>query len=83
MGYSPCRIRNRRAQVTIEVAVVFVTLIMLLYGILNVWLNFNQNLVNRQPPYNVTRVEAGSSNPGVWSVSTQTPLTEEDVFGGK
>lgn len=83
MDYSSCRIRNRRAQATIEVAIAFVTLIMLLFGILNVWFNFNQNLVNRQPPYDATRVEAGSSNPGVWPVSSQTPLTEEDVFGGK
>lgn len=72
-----------KAQVAVEVALVFVTLIMLLYGIFNIWLNFNQNLVNRQPPYNSTRVEAGSSNPGVWPVSSQTPLTEGDVFGGK
>jgi uncharacterized protein (UPF0333 family) len=72
-----------KGQVTLEVALVFVALILLLFGILNFWLNFNQNLVQRQPPYNATRVAAGSSEPGKWPVSTQKPLTEDVVFGGK
>lgn len=83
MGNSSRTIINNKAQVTVEVALVFVAIIMLLFGVLNIWLNFNQNLVERQPPYNATRVEAGSSNPGVWPVSQQTSLTEEDVFGGR
>lgn len=82
MGNS-ARTINNKAQVTVEAALVFVTIIMLLFGILNIWLNFNQNLVDRQPPYNATRVEAGSSNPGAWPVSGQVPLTENSVFGGK
>jgi len=83
MDNSACRIKEKKAQVSVEVALVFVVLIMLLYGILQFWLNFNQNLVQRQPPYNSTRVAAGSSEPGKWPVSTQQPLTEGDVFGGK
>jgi len=83
MGNSSSGIEGKKAQVTVEVALVFTALIMLLFGIFQFWLNFNQNLVQRQPPYNSTRVAAGSSNPGEWPVSTQQPLTEDSVFGGK
>lgn len=83
MGDASLRIKDKRAQVSVEVALVFVAIILLLYGILQFWLNFNQNLVQRQPPYNASRVTAGSSEPGKWPVSTQQPLTEESVFGGK
>jgi hypothetical protein len=70
-----------KAQVSVEVALVFVAVTMLLFGIFQVWLNFNQNLVQRQPPYNASRGAAGSSNPGEWPVSQAKPLTEEAVFG--
>ena len=83
MGDVSSGIKDKRAQVSVEVALVFVAIIMLLFGILQFWLNFNQNLVQRQPPYNASRVAAGSSDPGRWPVSTQQPLTEESVFGGK
>jgi len=83
MGDASSRIKDRRAQVSVEVALVFVAIILLLYGILQFWLNFNQNLVQRQPPYNASRVAAGSSEAGKWPVSQQMPLTEESVFGGK
>jgi hypothetical protein len=83
MADSSGRIEKKKAQVTVEVALVFTALILLLFGIFEFWLNFNQNLVQRQPPYNSTRVAAGSSEPGKWPVSTQQPLTEGDVFGGK
>ncbi len=75
--------KNRKAQVTLETALVFVALIMLLYGSVNIWLWFNKNLAQRQPPYNQTRVAAGSSDPGQWPVSSQTPMTESWVFQGK
>lgn len=83
MGDSTCRIRRKDGQVTVEVALVFVALILLLFGILKFWLNFNENLVQRQPPYNASRVTAGSSEPGQWPVSSQKALTESSVFGGK
>lgn len=83
MDHSACRMVSRDAQVTVEVALVFVVLVLLLFGILQFWLNFNQNLVQRQPPYNASRVNAGSSEPGKWPVSSQEPLTEEKVFGGR
>ncbi|MDD4907721.1 MAG: hypothetical protein PHJ00_01505 [Candidatus Omnitrophica bacterium] len=76
-------IKGKKAQVTLETALVFVALIMLLYGSVNIWLWFNRNLAERQPPYNQTRVTAGSSNPGQWPVSSQKPLTESWVFQGK
>jgi len=81
MDNSTRRIKDKKAQVTVEVALVFAASIMLLFGIFQFWINFNQNLVQRQPPFNSTRVAAGSSNPGEWPVSTQQPLTEESVFG--
>ncbi len=81
MVYSSCSIKRKEAQVSVEVALVFVAVIMLLFGILQFWLNFNQNLVQRQPSYNSSRVAAGSSEPGKWPVSSQKPLTEESVFG--
>ncbi|MCK9603362.1 MAG: pilus assembly protein [Candidatus Omnitrophica bacterium] len=83
MDDSARRIKDTDAQVTVELALVFVALILLLFGILKFWINFNENLVQRQPPYNASRVTAGSSDPGQWPVSTQQPLTESSVFGGK
>ena len=76
-------IKDKKAQVTLEAALTFVALVRLLYGSMNIWLWFNRNLAERQPPYNQTRVAAGSSNPGQWPVSRQRPLTEQWVFQGK
>jgi len=82
MGYASL-INDKKAQVTLESALAFIALIMLLYGSVNIWLWFNRNLAERQPPYNQTRVAAGSSNPGQWPVSSQRPITESWVFEGK
>ncbi len=75
--------KNKKAQVTLETALVFVALIMLLSGSVNIWLWFNRNLAERQPPFNQTRVAAGSTNVGQWPVSSQRPLTEQWVFQGR
>ena len=79
---------NRRGQGSLEIAVVFVSLFLLVGGIMKIWLWMNYNIVKRQQHYNATRVKAGTSpkwNP--ISYEAQWPVKDdyhdEDLLSNK
>jgi hypothetical protein len=74
--------RDNNAQVALESCLVVVASIMLLLGMNAIWAWSNNNIAERQPDYNATRVEAGSISPGRWLDYAQRPLREEWVFAG-
>lgn len=79
------RILNKKGQSTLETAVIFVTVILLLAGITQMWFWANNQIVQRQLRYNAGRVSAGNSTDTYtfadhWPVYTPPSLTEEEVL---
>ena len=75
--------QNKLGQATLETAITFVIIILLLGGIINIWLWANNQIVRRQLEYNKTRVAAGSSSDTYtlkWPVYTPQELKEENVL---
>jgi len=52
---------KEKAQVTLEFTMIFVIVIMLLFGLLSLWKWSADNIVKRQMAYNSTRTQAGSN----------------------
>ncbi len=80
MGHAILKNKDKNAQVALESCLVVATSIILLLGMNAIWAWSNNNIAERQPDYNATRLEAGSSSPGRWINYAQRPLTEEWIF---
>lgn len=77
--------RRVNSQMSLELAVVFVSAALFFFGITRVWVWSNSQLVGRTPAYNRSRLAAGSSNPGFWGqnnegVYTPKELNDEWIF---
>ena len=66
----------KKAQAILEVAVIFVIGLFLFFGIMGMWLWGNKQIARRQPPYNDSRVMAGSLDPLDNDKPVFWPLTE-------
>jgi len=55
------RLNKSKAQVTLEMAIALIGVLILLFGTLNLFIWVNKRLVERQQDYENTRVTAGSS----------------------
>ena len=60
-----------------------VAAILLLLGIFRIGLWYNNDLAERQPAFQASRVAAGSSEIGKWPVYARRPLTENWVLKGE
>lgn len=78
------RLKNKKAQAILETTSSLVIMVILLAGILQLWLWANNQLVQRQRAYSLSRVQAGTATTDtytlVWPVYTPEPLTEERVL---
>lgn len=76
---------NLKGQVMLETSLVFICLVLLLGGIINIWLWSNKQIVKRQEAYNAGRVNAGQSSDSYtvqWPVYTPEDLSEDKVLVG-
>ena len=77
---------KHKSQVVIEFILMFVALAMLILGTTRIWVFFNADFANRQPPYEQTRIAAGNpeGSPGQWLPEGYSAmyLTEDWVFKG-
>lgn len=79
-------IGSKKGQNTLEVALVFIMIVLLLGGIMKIWLWSNDQIVRRQIKYNETRVGAGTATDSYqlnWPVYAPRSLSEEEVLVGK
>lgn len=74
---------NKKAQVIIETVLVLVAGLTFLLGAFRVGLWYNNDLTQRQPAYQDSRVAAGSNQVGKWPVYARVPLTEDWALRGK
>ena len=79
------RLASRRAQASIETAMAFIGVLILLLGSLKIFLWLNERLIVRQQNYEATRVKAGSvtlnSGSDVWDeVRWKEPPKKLDIF---
>jgi len=79
---------RERAQVTLEACLIFVAIVLFLFGIMQVWLWLDVNIADRSHSFNLTRLDAGN-NPDreapilLEDYYTARPLTEDTVFNGE
>lgn len=79
-------LNNKSGQSTLEVALSFVLIVLLIGGIVKIWLWSNQQIVERQLRYNQTRVQAGTGSDtyqAAWPVYTPSELKENEVLLGR
>jgi len=80
----------RPGQTTLEMAIAFLVVLSLFFGIMAMWAWMDRQIARRQPPFNKTRDDAGkpSRQPGStgskdlkWPLDEAKPeeLTEEEV----
>ena|SRR3989338_7061244 len=74
---------NKKSQSIIETSFMFIAAILLLLGIFRIGLWYHNELAERQPAYQASRVAAGSSEIGKWPVYARRPLTENWVLKGE
>lgn len=67
-------VRLKKAQSSLELAMVLVATALLTMAVMKSWNWFNENMVNRMKAYNQGRLAAGSSNPGHAADYSQTKL---------
>ena len=70
--------RLQKAQVTLEISLTFVAVLLFLLGMLRIWFWFNDDLYQRQRDYISTR-----SNLGSWQPIHTSNLTDAIVFNGE
>lgn len=80
-GLKPRITRIKTGQVTLELALIFICLVLLLFGSLKIFFWANDRFVSRQKGYEATRVDAGSSDPGAEVDESAYPKL--NIFGGK
>lgn len=68
----------QKGQVSLEIALVFVAVLLFFLGMLRVFFWANNDLVARQNDYQQTRDEQGR-----WPVHTSNPLNDDTVFRGR
>ncbi len=76
-------LKTKKGQSTLEMALAFIVIVLLVGGIVKIWLWSNQQIVERQLRYNATRVQAGTGSDTyevVWPVYTPSELTENEVL---
>ncbi len=71
---------NKRGQGSLEIAVVFVCLFLLIGGIMKMWFWMNYNIVRRQQKYNETRRDAGTSPVGLAASYQEQWPAKDDGF---
>jgi hypothetical protein len=74
---------NTRGQGMIESIVAIVVAVILLFGLINIWIWGNTQIVRRQMRYGESRVAAGTSSDTYqlqWPMNSSTNLTEEEVI---
>lgn len=81
-------INRIKGQVILETSLVFICMVLLLAGIINIWLWANKQIVERQTRYNAGRVSAGFSTDTYqlkehWPVYKPGELTEDMVLKGQ
>ncbi len=81
-------ILNKKGQGILEMVAVFISMVLLLGGILNIWLWANKQIVERQRAYNLSRVGAGTSSDtyklaDYWPVYAPENLSEDKVILAK
>jgi len=79
----------KKSQTTIEITIGFFVVLSLFFSIISMWVWGNRQVVNRQPPFDNSRISAGQPNrePGasggskslVWPVYTPEELTKEEA----
>ena len=78
------RTKSRKAQATLEFAVVFIIFVMLILGMTGIWRWSNDQFYARQTMYNSTRVWAGTARDyylfPIWPVYVPPALTEDTVL---
>lgn len=75
--------RNKKGQSSLEVALIFIIIVLLIGGITKIWIWSNNQIVERQLSYNGQRVRAGtSSDTYTLLMPDYTPpeLTENEVL---
>lgn len=73
------KLRGKKAQVTLEIALGLVCVFILLFGAVKIFMWANNRFIMRQEDYEKTRVTAGSSNPGLEVDESAYPKL--DIFG--
>jgi hypothetical protein len=76
----------KKGQSTLEMALAFIVIVLLVGGIVKIWLWSNQQIVERQLRYNATRVQAGTGSDSyqtVWPVYKPGELKEGEVLISK
>ncbi|MDP1853269.1 MAG: hypothetical protein Q8L26_03575 [Candidatus Omnitrophota bacterium] len=71
-------------QVTLEMALALVALIFFIAGAVRIGVWYNNELVEKEPPFVASRLDAGSNTaPGKWPVYARRQLNEDWVLKGK
>lgn len=76
---------DKKGQSTLEVALTFIMVILLVGGIIKIWLWSNEQIIRRQIKYNETRVSAGTAIDTYklnWPVYAPRELSEDEVLIG-
>ena len=77
---------NKKAQVSLEIAIIFISIVLFLLGVIRIWVWSQSQLIGRQKSFNSTRVEAGTVEkedeikPLVWPVYKPQKLEEKWVI---
>ena len=66
--------KKQKAQVLLEITLVFVALLLFFVGMLNIWFWFNNDLVKRQKDYISSRDQRGR-----WPIH-EPEIKDEDIF---
>jgi uncharacterized protein (UPF0333 family) len=77
------KVLKQKGQASLETAIAFVMVILLLAGIIKMWFWANNQIVQRQVRYNASRVAAGTAGDNYtlqWPVYQPPSLTEEEVL---
>ncbi|MCM8801117.1 MAG: hypothetical protein NC912_03780 [Candidatus Omnitrophica bacterium] len=69
---------NHRAQVSLEISISFVAILLFLLGMLRIWFWVNNDLIERQRDYISTRRDLGR-----WPIHQTRKLSDNIVFRGR
>lgn len=71
--------RLKKAQVSLEVSLAFVAVLLFLLGMIRIWFWGNRDLYQRQSNYIATR----SATQGIWPMHTTADFSDDIVFRGQ
>jgi hypothetical protein len=72
--------KRKKTQVTLELAVTFITFCLLILGIVNIWVWGHAQIAGRSSGYEEDRLISGSADPGRWPSYTPKTLEEDWVI---